>query len=344
MKILGINISHNPSVSLVEDGVASKFYDETRFVKNKNYCPTLSGEGQLSFLSIEQKIHDQDIDHIIFSSYGCMHYSVNNYYNVDSLEYERELVVEFRDHASIAKFEDQLSRKFPKVKELHFQNEHHLYHALCGYNFSDFDEAVCIVMDGGGATLFPEEMPTYQETESVYFVDKDNIKQLYKHLSNMRLPNLQFLIPNMKLKEYHEEEKDGCRYLFSSKKSSGFLFSELTSHLQLADEPHASGAASGKTMGLAAYGNLRGNRKEDLAHKLQVKTEKHTIELIEYVTKLSDCKNVILTGGYALNCLNNYKYVKQFPNLNFFVDPCAHDGGTSIGAALWLNRKLNNHA
>jgi predicted NodU family carbamoyl transferase len=344
MKILGINISHNPSVTLCENEKILKHYDETRFVKNKLYCPTHSNQEQLSFLSIEQKIHDQDIDHIIFCSYGFMHYSVNLRYNEDSLEYEKDLIVDYRDLASVKKFEDDLLRRFPRVKELKYQNEHHLYHALCGFNFSNFDEAICIVMDGGGATYFPEEMPTYQEIESVYFVDKYNVKGLYKHLSNMRVPNLQHLIPTMKQKESHEIEKDGCKYVFSSKKSSGYLFSELTLYLQLSDDPNSSGANSGKTMGLAAYGNLTGNRKEDLAHKLQVKTEKDTLELIDYASKLSDCKNIILSGGYALNCLNNYKYVKKFPHLNFFVDPCAHDGGTSIGAALWLDRKLKNHA
>ena len=40
-------------------------------------------------------------------------------------------------------------------------------------------------------------------------------------------------------------------------------------------------------------------------------------------------------GGYFLNCSNNFKYVKQFPNLNFFVDPVPHDGGTAIGACIY---------
>ena len=35
----------------------------------------------------------------------------------------------------------------------------------------------------------------------------------------------------------------------------------------------------------------------------------------------SDCKNVVLSGGYSLNCVNNYHYVKEFPDYNFFVDP-----------------------
>ena len=51
----------------------------------------------------------------------------------------------------------------------------------------------------------------------------------------------------------------------------------------------------------------------------------------------SDSDNIVLSGGYALNCVNNYEYVKKFSEKNFFIDPVAHDGGTAIGAALWVN-------
>jgi len=47
----------------------------------------------------------------------------------------------------------------------------------------------------------------------------------------------------------------------------------------------------------------------------------------------SDCKNIILSGGYHMNCANNFKLVKHFPECNFFVDPIANDAGTAVGAA-----------
>jgi len=88
-------------------------------------------------------------------------------------------------------------------------------------------------------------------------------------------------------------------------------------------------------MGLASYGNLTGDRPEDLARQLQEETKLDTIELIKKAISYNDCKNIVLSGGYALNCVNNYEYLKEFPDHNFFVDPVAHDGGTAIGAALW---------
>ena len=61
-----------------------------------------------------------------------------------------------------------------------------------------------------------------------------------------------------------------------------------------------------------------------------------TIKLIEKALSYSNSKNIVLSGGYALNCVNNYDYVKHFKDYNFFIDPIAHDGGISMGAALWL--------
>ena len=68
------------------------------------------------------------------------------------------------------------------------------------------------------------------------------------------------------------------------------------------------GMDAGKLMGLSSYGNINGDRPEDKAKKLQIETEKETILLIEKALSYSKTKNIILSGGYALNCLNNFKY------------------------------------
>ena len=44
-----------------------------------------------------------------------------------------------------------------------------------------------------------------------------------------------------------------------------------------------------------------------------------------------------LNSNVALNCVNNYKYTQYFKDVNFFIDPCAHDGGTYLGAVLWYD-------
>lgn len=69
----------------------------------------------------------------------------------------------------------------------------------------------------------------------------------------------------------------------------------------------------------------------------------NSLNIIRKAVELNpDVKNIVLSGGYSLNCTNNYKYLEHFPEHNFFVDPIPHDGGTAVGAAVWLNRKLTD--
>lgn len=73
-----------------------------------------------------------------------------------------------------------------------------------------------------------------------------------------------------------------------------------------------------------------------LAHKLQEETYKHTCRLIQKALDLTGKDKIVLSGGYFLNCVNNYKYARTFPNVEFFIDPMPHDAGTAIGAAKYL--------
>lgn len=73
-----------------------------------------------------------------------------------------------------------------------------------------------------------------------------------------------------------------------------------------------------------------------LAHKLQEQTYNHTCRLIQKTIDMTGKKKIVLSGGYFLNCVNNYKYTKAFPEVEFFIDPIPHDAGTAIGAAKYL--------
>ena len=91
-------------------------------------------------------------------------------------------------------------------------------------------------------------------------------------------------------------------------------------------------------MGIAAYKNSKNNLNKQvlkIANTAQEETLKDVIELMEKAITYSDCKNIILSGGYHLNCSNNFKLVKLFPEYNFFVDPICYDGGTAVGVAAY---------
>ena len=299
MKTLGINISHNASICQVTDGKIDFYYEEDRFNKKKYYAPYSK---DCYYKSIEKKVK-QKPDNIIVAGYD------RSFLGSTKTLTNEDLICC-----------DLLSKQLNQPINF-FKSHHHLYHAFCGFYFSNFDEAIIVVMDGGGA----QEFHCYQEVESVYLMNKSECKRKYLHASCVRFYE-EYDIVESPDKKFKLNDSD---ILLSSKKSMGYLFSDLCVEMGFKN----GGADAGKLMGLASYPDQTKPRE------LQEHSKNYTIKLLEKAFSYSDCKNVVLSGGYALNCVNNYHYVKNFPQYNFFVDPVAHDGGTAIGAALWFNEK-----
>jgi carbamoyltransferase len=56
-------------------------------------------------------------------------------------------------------------------------------------------------------------------------------------------------------------------------------------------------------------------------------------------------KNICLSGGFFLNCVANYEFLKDLPaDVNLYIEPVSSDAGTSIGAAklLWHIEQKDN--
>ena len=73
--------------------------------------------------------------------------------------------------------------------------------------------------------------------------------------------------------------------------------------------------------------------QKDMAYAVQKETEEAMIDLIRKAHERTGEKNICISGGYGLNCVSNYKYLKEFPDLNIYVEPISHDGGTGMGGA-----------
>jgi predicted NodU family carbamoyl transferase len=316
---IGVNISHDSSICLKENDKL-EFFEESRFNKKKYWEPTQENFDYVSF----KKIKNFN-DMFIFSSYG-------------------------RPNNKDEKIIKEICEKY-NIKNFIFNPfMHHIYHACAAFHVSSFNTALCIVIDGGGARLPKKE--TFQETDSIYYIDNFKVKAKYKSYSNGRYStfwsnfyNKKKLVKLTKLvKENLSKEnlfddffvKENCLYRMTHSYNPGLLFNHLCSTINL-ESNNGFKAESGKAMGLSSYGNNYGMRDEDLAKQVQEATEKYTIDLIEKALTYNRTRNIILSGGYALNCVNNYKYTQYFKNINFFIDPCPHDGGTSFGAAVWYD-------
>jgi len=81
---------------------------------------------------------------------------------------------------------------------------------------------------------------------------------------------------------------------------------------------------------------LEQNRR-DLAYAVQTETQEQVLNLILKAVEMSGKKKVVLSGGYALNCVANYYFLNRLneEGIDFYVEPISNDGGTAIGVALF---------
>jgi carbamoyltransferase len=77
----------------------------------------------------------------------------------------------------------------------------------------------------------------------------------------------------------------------------------------------------------------------DLAASVQKVLEDNYFALLRYVAVQTGQKAVCLAGGVALNCVANGMIFDQTPFQDVYVQPAAHDAGTSIGAALYVQHQ-----
>lgn len=136
-----------------------------------------------------------------------------------------------------------------------------------------------------------------------YGKPNDKIPPLFDETSRIPLTNRNLFVP---------------KYPMSSM-VNGFLFDGLDEMLQ--------GGADDVTY-------LQSRR--DMAYAVQTQTQEQVLRLIKDAVKRTGRKNVVLSGGYGLNCVANYFYLTELnkEGINFYVEPISNDAGTAMGAAL----------
>jgi carbamoyltransferase len=99
---------------------------------------------------------------------------------------------------------------------------------------------------------------------------------------------------------------------------------------------------------LRAFGPARAPRGEleprhrDLAASVQAVLEENYFAVLNFVQRKTGLKKVCLAGGVALNCVANGMIFQKTDFREVYVQPAAHDAGTSIGAALYVQHEILN--
>jgi carbamoyltransferase len=263
-----------------------------------------------------------------------------------------------------------LVRKFnPKVIVTNMGHQHHLGHAAGAFYNSGFDEALAVIVDGAGSfhstTTGPDGTGNTvggYETESVYKCSYPvNFEPLYKRYSDGRTDYF-----NNGVQEFDNSVTITKAYEAVSH-YLGFGYIEAGKTMGLAPYGKANAiipdffveGKGNKNLLLPMYpagSNIDENRfpalqrtqepKEwhnnfskvkdidrDLAWKIQQESQQMVCGLIESAVASTGIKNVVIAGGYGLNCVANYYYKDRLKDINLYVDPISHDGGTAMGLA-----------
>jgi carbamoyltransferase len=356
--ILGINISHDASICLFKDGEIIFYLEEERLQKIKHFRVTHINDKYTLQAILKLKKYVDHIDHIVFTTY------------------KRDET--FQDVAISEKIiNDILSLDITINKVDIFLEDHHLHHAYNGFYNSGFKEAGVLVIDGSGSYINRPYYLTnlsnrpYREVESSYTFSYPNQAVVnYKHYAS-------FDIYDSGKVERHIDTAEDHLQVISNYYGSAFIFNDYCKLFNLESESVSDNwLEAGKLMGLSSYGNdnkeitwvedfnnypmynmvyaeyLKKHRTKknfsfqemaDIAKKVQNETKEHTIRLIQKTIEKSQSNNIVLSGGYFLNCVNNYAYIKEFPNINFYVDPICYDGGTAIGACFYVWHNILGH-
>ena len=323
MYILGISaFDHDSAAALVRDGEIIAAAQEERFSRKKN--DSSFPEKAISFCLEYANIKIDDIDAIAF-------------YESSSSEIKR-------------RFSD---------KKVYFI-KHNFSHAASAFFSSPFDQAAVIVLDGEGDGI----------TQSTFLVDNNQQENPPTH-SRCKTGMFHFKKGGLLIEHPFPHsigylysaftEFLGFRVGFGEYKVMGLapygeprfvdlIFNNL---VKLEDDGNFRLEMeyfdfSGKNLlTTEKFHNLfnrlpRNTDSEltqfdaDIAKSIQSATEKIILKIANNAHKITECENLCLAGGVALNCVANGKLLRESKFKNIWIQPAAGDAGGAIGAALYV--------
>jgi carbamoyltransferase len=347
-KILGIQKDHNASACLFFD-------DELVYYNQEERLSRIKGDSGLPVKTLQEicKI-SSEIDVLLITGYDTS----------------------FNDSVSIMSILKKLgftgSRNFEFVP---YYKSHHLMHASRAFYNSSLSNALVIVCDGKGSSYNLNNGGIANETTSVFSASYPNkFDLIYRRLFTNSQPtddcsviwNIDVSTSFIQIPEYvNKKTIVEIRNDFDL----GFMYEGTSRSMGFNDE-------GGKMMGLQSYGEPRDDLPEvfdenfyfnmnvfkfdelyhhkdfnklaypqfhshkeqaDFAFKVQKAFETAGLKLIKEMLELTGHKNLILTGGTALNVVANNFYRKHLPDdINLHIEAHCGDEGNCIGVCQYF--------
>ena len=217
-------------------------------------------------------------------------------------------------------------------KQLH-SFPHHLTHAAAAFQTSPFDSAAVVVIDAVGEF----------DTVSIYSADYDDEGNArYTKLWRQQYPHsiglfYSAITKNIGLKPNEEEYIVMGMSAYAHRINKVLLHGQMRHHfiqdlfeIEFKDNHHI-----GIDLNHIAYKGS--DNIETIAGAAQLLTEELIKNIIKRAAHITGKKNLVYTGGVALNCVANRNLGRYFENI--WILPNPGDAGSSLGAAAAVFRK-----
>jgi carbamoyltransferase len=214
-----------------------------------------------------------------------------------------------------------------KYRTLH-THDHHLTHAAAGFQTSSFDDATVVVIDSIGEF----------ETITIWDATYKNGKAQYKKLYSQTYPDSIGLFYSAMTKRVGLKPLDE-EYILMGMSAYGEPKHYSQLHSTLIEDSVDLTFKDNLHVGLPEN-FLEGADNMDIANSSQLLVE-HLIGHVMFKARmLGKSKNLVYSGGVALNCLANRNLGKYFEQI--WIMPNPGDAGSSLGsAALGYRGRIN---
>ncbi|MCU1300668.1 MAG: Carboxyl-and carbamoyltransferase [Candidatus Sulfotelmatobacter sp.] len=350
MKILGLNAFHgDASAALLRDGQLVAAFEEERLNRIKHWAGLPVGAAKVCLEGTQP-------DHIAISRNPKAH--LKDKLVRAALRPHRWLSLSSRavNSVRIAQVGELLAAEGIVTKQqrpVHFV-EHHRAHLASAFFASPFEEAAVISIDGfgdfssvmwglgkgnqievQGSVSFPHSLGIFY-TAFTQFLGFPKYGDEYKMMGLSAYGEPRFA---EQVRRVVRTEAGQCRLNldFFTHHSKGV---EMTWY---AGEPVLGPVFSHRMV--EEFGDTRPPGSDirqqdmDLAASVQLVLEENYFALLNFVQKQTGADAVCLAGGVALNCVANGMIFERTDFRDVYVQPAAHDAGTSIGAALYVQHQ-----
>lgn len=351
MIILGLNAYHaDSSACLMIDGKIVAASEEERFTRIKHwagfpskaiqFCLDVAG---ITFNDLDAITIGRDtsakrvnkIKYLVSNPKNGLKILKKRYENKEEVD---SLAQEFEKHFKVDKkiIED-------KIKNI----EHHRSHCGCSFYPSPFDDAAILSIDGSGD--FTTTMIAHGKGNEIKILDSVDFPisigffyTAFTHL--LGFPNYGDEYKVMGLAPYGQPDKvNEVKSIF---KESGHkllewerdYFNEIIVNYEdnaVIVPPFTSRKFHNKFGGIRDKNTPLTQEHKNMAASVQKATEEMIFELAKKAQKLTESKNLCITGGVAQNSVANGKLLANTNFEKVYAPSAGHDAGISMGSALY---------